>query len=130
MSIIARRLGRITPSPTNMLTGKLAEMKAAGTDVIGLGAGEPDFDTPENIKQAAVRALERGETRYTPIAGTAALREAISAKFKRENGLDYAADRITVCCGGDCACRARGLSGAPRAGRGARGRRSAAEARR
>ena len=100
MSLIARRLARITPSPTNMLTGKVAEMKAAGKDVIGLGAGEPDFDTPENIRQAAVRALERGETRYTPIAGTAALREAISAKFKRENGLDYAADRITVCCGG------------------------------
>ena len=100
MSIIARRLGRVTPSPTNMLTGKVAEMKAAGKDVISLGAGEPDFDTPENIKQAAIRALERGETRYTPIAGTAALREAISAKFKRENGLDYGLDRITVCCGG------------------------------
>ena len=100
MSIIARRLGRIKPSPTNMLTGKVAEMKAAGKDVIGLGAGEPDFDTSENVKQAAVRALERGDTKYTPINGTVELREAISAKFKRENGLDYGLDRIAVCCGG------------------------------
>jgi len=100
MSIIARRLGRIKPSPTNMLTGKVAEMKAAGQDVIGLGAGEPDFDTPDNIKQAAVRALERGETKYTPINGTIELREAIAAKFKRENGLDYGLDQIAVCCGG------------------------------
>jgi aspartate aminotransferase len=100
MSIVARRLGRIKPSPTNMLTGKVAEMKAAGQDVIGLGAGEPDFDTPDNIKQAAVRALERGETKYTPINGTIELREAIAAKFKRENGLDYGLDQIAVCCGG------------------------------
>ena len=100
MSILAARLSRIKPSPTNVLTGKVAEMKAAGRNVIGLGAGEPDFDTPENIKQAAIAALEKGETKYTPIAGTAAVRQAIADKFKRENGLDYAVDQITVGCGG------------------------------
>ena len=100
MSIIAARLGRIKPSPTNMLTGKVLELKAAGHDIIGLGAGEPDFDTPDNIKQAAIRAVERGETKYTPIAGTAELRQAIGDKFRRENGLDYGADQIAVCCGG------------------------------
>ncbi len=100
MSIIAARLGRIKPSPTNMLTGKVMELKAAGHDIIGLGAGEPDFDTPDNIKQAAVRALERGETKYTPIAGTAELRQAISDKYARENGLAYELSQITVCCGG------------------------------
>ncbi len=100
MSIIAARLGRIKPSPTNMLTGKVMELKAAGHDIIGLGAGEPDFDTPDNIKQAAVRALERGETKYTPIAGTAELRQAISDKYARENGLTYEPSQITVCCGG------------------------------
>ncbi|MPY70755.1 MAG: aminotransferase class I/II-fold pyridoxal phosphate-dependent enzyme [Alphaproteobacteria bacterium] len=101
MSIIAKRLGRIKPSPTNVLTGKVAEMKAAGREVIGLGAGEPDFDTPDNIKQAAIDALNRGETKYTPIAGTMALRKAIAAKFARENGLTYdPATQITVGCGG------------------------------
>jgi len=100
MSFLAQRLGRIKPSPTNMLTGRVAELKAEGRDIIGLGAGEPDFDTPDNIKQAAVEAIARGETRYTPIAGTMALRKAISAKFERENGLDYTPDQITVACGG------------------------------
>ena len=78
MSILAARLSRIKPSPTNVLTGKVAEMKAAGRNVIGLGAGEPDFDTPDNIKRAAEAAIERGETKYTPIAGTAAVRQAIA----------------------------------------------------
>jgi aspartate aminotransferase len=100
MSIIASRLQRIKPSPTNMLTGKVAELKAAGRDIIGLGAGEPDFDTPDNIKQAAVQAIARGETKYTPVPGTLALREAISAKFKRENRLDYTVQQITACSGG------------------------------
>ena len=100
MSIIASRLSRIKPSPTNVLTGKVAEMKAAGRDVIGLGAGEPDFDTPDNIKQAAKEALDRGETKYTPIPGTMVLRQAVCGKFKRENGLDYTPDQITVGCGG------------------------------
>ncbi|HEX7082212.1 MAG TPA: pyridoxal phosphate-dependent aminotransferase [Gammaproteobacteria bacterium] len=100
MSIIARRLSRIKPSPTNALTGKIAEMKASGIEVIGLGAGEPDFDTPEHIKAAAKAAIDRGETKYTPVPGTIALRKAISAKLKRENGLDYSIDQITVANGG------------------------------
>jgi aspartate aminotransferase len=101
MSIIAKRLGRIKPSPTNVLTGKVAELKAAGREVISLGAGEPDFDTPDHIKQAAIDAINRGETKYTPIPGTLALRKAIADKFKRENGLDYdPANQITVGCGG------------------------------
>ena len=101
MAFLAQRLGRIKPSPTNVLTGKVAELKAAGRDVIGLGAGEPDFDTPENVKRAAIRALASGETKYTPIPGTLALRRAIAAKFERENGLIYdPATQITVGCGG------------------------------
>jgi aspartate aminotransferase len=101
MSFLAKRLARIKPSPTNVLTGKVAELKAQGRDIIGLGAGEPDFDTPEPIKQAAKRALEAGETKYTPIAGTMQLRKAIAAKFLRENGLSYdPTKQITVGCGG------------------------------
>lgn len=101
MSLLASRLARIKPSPTNVLTGKVAELKAQGRDIIGLGAGEPDFDTPESIKQAAVRALASGETKYTPIPGTLALRKAIAAKFERENGLRYdPAKQITIGCGG------------------------------
>ncbi len=100
MSILAERLSRIKPSPTNALTGKVLELKAAGRDIIGLGAGEPDFETPENVKQAGIRAIRDGETRYTPIPGTMALREAICGKLKRENGLDYAADEVIVSCGG------------------------------
>ena len=100
MSLIAQRLSRIKPSPTNVLTGKVAELKAAGRDIIGLGAGEPDFDTPDNIKEAAKRAIDAGETKYTPIPGTMALRKAICAKFKRENGIDYTPDQVIVSCGG------------------------------
>lgn len=100
MSIVAQRLSRIKPSPTNVLTGKVAELKREGRDVIGLGAGEPDFDTPDNIKTAAAAAIDAGQTKYTPIPGTLALREAICAKFKRDNGLDYTADQVIVSCGG------------------------------
>ena len=100
MSILASRLARIKPSPTNALTGLVVELKAQGRDIISLGAGEPDFDTPENIKEAAVRAMRRGETKYTPVPGTPELRKAISAKFKRENRLEYSPDQITVGCGG------------------------------
>lgn len=100
MSIIAKRLSAIQPSPTIAVTQKAAELKAAGMDVIGLGAGEPDFDTPDHIKAAAKDAIDRGETKYTAVAGTPALRKAISDKFKRENGLDYTPDQITVGCGG------------------------------
>ena len=100
MSVLAQRLNRIKPSPTIAVTTKAAQLKADGRDVIGLGAGEPDFDTPENIRKAAIRAIDAGETRYTPINGTPALRKAIQAKFKRENGLDYGLDQIHVSCGG------------------------------
>ncbi len=92
----AARLSRVKPSPTLAVTAKAAELKAAGKAVIGLGAGEPDFDTPEHIKQAAIDAIKRGETKYTPVAGTPALKKAIIDKFKRENGLEYAANQIVV----------------------------------
>lgn len=94
--MIASRLSRVKPSPTLAVTAKAAELKAAGKDVIGLGAGEPDFDTPEHIKQAAVEALKRGDTKYTPVAGTPALKKAIIDKFKRDNGLEYAANQIVA----------------------------------
>lgn len=100
MSVLASHLSTIKPSPTVAVTTKANELKAAGRDVIGLGAGEPDFDTPDFIKKAAVEAIHQGKTKYTAPAGTTELREAISRKFKRENGLDYAADQITVGCGG------------------------------
>ena len=100
MSFIADRLSAIKPSPTIAVTQKAAELKAAGRDVIGLGAGEPDFDTPDHIKAAAGRAMDAGKTKYTPPAGTLELRQAISAKFKRENELDYTPDQITVGVGG------------------------------
>ncbi len=92
--LIASRLSRVKPSPTLAVTAKAAELKAAGKDVIGLGAGEPDFDTPEHIKQAAIDAMKKGDTKYTPVAGTAALKKAIIDKFKRDNGLEYAANQI------------------------------------
>lgn len=96
MSSLAHRLSLVKPSPTLAVTAKAAELKAAGKDVIGLGAGEPDFDTPEHIKNAAIDAIKRGETKYTAVAGTPALKKAIIDKFKRENGLDYAAGQIVV----------------------------------
>ena len=100
MSIVASRLSRIKPSATNMLTGKVVELRATGRDIIGLGAGEPDFDTPDFIKEAAIDAIGAGETKYTPVPGSVALREAICQKFERENNLDYTPDQITVGCGG------------------------------
>ncbi len=100
MSFLAQRLARIKPSPTIAVTTKAAELKAAGRDVIGLGAGEPDFDTPLHIQEAAIAAMKRGETRYTAVDGTPALKQAICAKFKRENGLDYQPSQITVGTGG------------------------------
>ncbi len=99
MSFFASRLDRIKPSPTLAVTAKVRELKAAGRDVIDLGAGEPDFDTPEHIVEAAIEAIKRGETRYTPVNGTKALRQAIADKFKRENGLAYGPDQIAVSCG-------------------------------
>ena len=100
MTVIAQRLSRIKPSPTNALTGLVAELKAAGRDIIGLGAGEPDFDTPSNIGAAGKRAIDEGQTRYTPVPGTMELRQAIRGKFARENALDYAPSQIIVSCGG------------------------------
>src|SRR6185312_10533106 len=99
MPLLATRLSRVKPSPTLAVTAKAAELKATGKDVIALGAGEPDFDTPEHIKAAAVEALKRGEIKYTAVAGTPALKKAISAKFRRENGLDYAPNQIVASCG-------------------------------
>ena len=100
MALIASRLNRIKPSATMAVTGRAQELKAAGVDVIGLGAGEPDFDTPENVKEAAISAMRAGQTKYTQVPGTLELREAICAKFKRENGLDYTPAQIQVACGG------------------------------
>ncbi|MGF1626551.1 MAG: pyridoxal phosphate-dependent aminotransferase [Alphaproteobacteria bacterium] len=100
MSILAHRLDRVKPSPTIAVTTRAAELKKAGRDVIGLGAGEPDFDTPQHIKDAAIRALAENKTRYTAVAGIIELREAICGQFKRDNGLDYTPDQISVGCGG------------------------------
>ena len=100
MAFLADRLSRIKPSPTVAVTAKANELKRAGRDVIGLGAGEPDFDTPEHIRPAAVDALAKGKTRYAPPAGIPELREAICRKLKRDNGLDYAPDQISVGTGG------------------------------
>ena len=96
MSILAKRLAAVKPSPTIAVTTKAGELKAQGLDVIGLGAGEPDFDTPDHIKAAGKAAIDRGETKYTPTNGTPALRKAIVDKFKRENGLDYKTDQVHV----------------------------------
>ena len=100
MSIISDSLKRIKPSPTIAVTQKARELRAAGKDVIGLGAGEPDFDTPENIKNAAIKAIKRGDTKYTAVDGTPELKKAIIKKFKRENKLNYSIDQITVGSGG------------------------------
>ena len=100
MSIISDSLKRIKPSPTIAVTQKAKELKAAGKDVIGLGAGEPDFDTPDNIKKAAIDAIQAGYTKYTAVDGTKDLKEAIVKKFKRENNLNYTIDQITVGAGG------------------------------
>lgn len=100
MSLIAQRLGNIKPSPTIAVTTKAAELKAQGKDVIGLGAGEPDFDTPDFIKDAAKKALDEGKTKYTPVDGTPELKKAIVAKFERENGLKYDVKQISVGNGG------------------------------
>ncbi len=100
MPFLSQSLGRIKPSPTIAVSTKARELKAAGKDVIGLGAGEPDFDTPDNIKEAAIVAIREGQTKYTAVDGTPALKQAIVAKLKRENGLDYTTDQVTVGAGG------------------------------
>src|SRR6185295_10695404 len=91
---VSKRVQRVKPSPTVALTGRVAQLKAEGKDIIGLGAGEPDFDTPAHIADVGVEAIRKGHTRYTPVEGTAELKDAIIAKFKRENGLDYARKQI------------------------------------
>ena len=100
MGFLAERLGRIKPSPTMAVTARAAELKAAGHDVIGLGAGEPDFDTPDPVKDAAIAAIRAGYTKYTKVDGAPELKEAVRDKFRRDNGLDYSPDQIIVGVGG------------------------------
>ena len=100
MPLVAQRLQAIKASPTLAVSAKAARLKAEGKDVIAMGAGEPDFDTPQFIKDAAIAAINKGLTKYTPAGGTASLKKAIVAKFKRENGLDYAEKQILVSVGG------------------------------
>ncbi|GHE02671.1 aspartate aminotransferase [Defluviimonas sp. 20V17] len=100
MSFLSASLDRVKPSPTIAVTTKAAELKAAGRDVIGLGAGEPDFDTPDNIKQAAIAAIQAGKTKYTAVDGLPELKRAICDKFARENGLEYQPNQISVGTGG------------------------------
>ena len=100
MAFLSDTLARVKPSPTIAVTSKAGELRAAGKDVIGLGAGEPDFDTPQNIKDAAKRAIDEGRTKYTAVDGIAELKSAIAAKFSRENGLSYSTAQITVGTGG------------------------------
>ena len=100
MGFLSDSLSRIKPSATIAATQKARDLKAAGVDVIGLGAGEPDFDTPDNIKEAAIAAIRRGETKYTAVDGIPELKAAIAAKFKRENGLDYKPAQCFVAPGG------------------------------
>jgi len=100
MDFLSATLDRVKPSPTVALTGLVAELKAAGRDIIGLGAGEPDFPTPENIREAAKRAIDVGHTRYTAVDGIAELKDAVKAKFARENGLHYETSEVTVSSGG------------------------------
>ena len=100
MGLISHALERVKPSPTITITGKARELKAAGFDVIALGSGEPDFDTPDNVKQAAVAAIQRGETKYTAVDGIPELKRAIASKFERENGLSYKPSEITLGTGG------------------------------
>ena len=97
---LAKRVHRVKPSPTLAVTARAAELRAAGKDIIGLGAGEPDFDTPKHIKEAAIQAIKNGATRYTAVDGTPELKRAIIDKFQRDNALSYQPDEILVSCGG------------------------------
>jgi len=100
MPLLSAAINRIQPSPTIAVSNKAAELKAAGRDIIALGAGEPDFDTPDFVKDAAIEAIRKGQTKYTAVDGTPELKKAIQAKFKRDNNLDYALDQISVNVGG------------------------------
>src|ERR1051325_4553706 len=97
---LSQRAQRVKPSPTLAVSALAAKLKAQGRDVVGLGAGEPDFDTPEHIKQAAIEAMRAGQTKYTAVDGTAGLKQAIIEKFRRDNDLSYAPDQVLVSCGG------------------------------
>ena len=97
---LANRIKRVKPSQTLAITARAAELRAQGKDIIGLGAGEPDFDTPEHIKQAAIDAINRGFTKYTAVDGTKELKQAIISKFRRENRLEYTPEQVLVSCGG------------------------------
>jgi len=97
---LSTRVQAIKPSPTLAVTARAAKLKAEGKDIIGLGTGEPDFDTPQHIKNAAIEAINKGFTKYTAVGGTATLKQAVIAKLKRDNGLDYTAKQILVSCGG------------------------------
>jgi aspartate aminotransferase len=97
---LSNRVKAVKPSPTLAITARAAELRAAGRDVIGLGAGEPDFDTPDHIKQAAIEAIKAGKTKYTAVDGTASLKQAVIDKFKRDNGFEYTADQVLVSSGG------------------------------
>ncbi len=100
MAFISSRLERIAPSPTMAVTARARHLKAEGRDIIGLGAGEPDFDTPDHVKEAAAKAMKDGYTKYTDVQGSIELREAVCAKFERENEIKYSPDQIQVACGG------------------------------
>src|SRR5205809_1418093 len=104
MQQLAQRATTLTPSLTLAIDAKAKQMKAEGIDVVGFGAGEPDFDTPQHIKDAAIDALKKGFTKYTPSSGIPELRQAIADKFKRENGLTYKPSQIIVSCGGKHSC--------------------------
>jgi aspartate aminotransferase len=100
MPFLSAALDRVKPSATMAVTDKARALKAAGRNIIGLGAGEPDFDTPENIKQAAIKAIKDGKTKYTDVGGMIELKEAVIAKFKRENELSYKPNQIIIGTGG------------------------------
>ena len=100
MPFLADSLARVKPSATMAISDQARNLKAAGNDVISLSAGEPDFDTPDNIKAAAIKAIQDGDTKYTDVSGTPALKAAIAAKYKRDNGLDYGTDQIIISTGG------------------------------
>src|SRR4051794_38948832 len=93
---VSKRVRRIKPSPTVALTGRVAQLKSEGKDIISLGVGEPDFDTPLHIADAGIEAIKKGVTRYTAVEGTAELKDAIIAKFKRDNGIDYRRNQILI----------------------------------
>src|ERR1043165_1467423 len=101
---ISRRAAALAPSLTLAIDSQAQQKKEGGEDVVGFGAGEPDFDTPQHIKDAAIRALNEGFTKYTPSSGIPELRQAIADKFKRENGLTYKPSQVIVSCGGKHSC--------------------------